>query len=197
MYQHSLYKLQIEVELSELNLQEDDEYEITYHITNIGSTNFPSGGTFDSRLRYPHWEESFAVLHIWKNMLDKIDVGETLILKPKKIKAVAGPNAIIFYELYPSGPSANVKVFGMNKNELGRGTFIEYYRVKTKEEINSERNLKIATSSVIILIFIQIFDWVVQLRIIEIWGNQDLILSALYLVLFCVILLSQINLRYK
>jgi len=195
------YELQVSISLPEGDVIEDDGYSVTYNIENIGSIDFPAGGNFLCRLYYPLWDPTFGVRHEWHGIRG-IPSGETLPLPPYDIKSVAGPNAFVFLELSHSAVSHPIELVKENGDELYSGEFIGYLRVKTREEHNSERNLKIAASalkytlySTIILIGMGFTDWFLQLWLREIWCIQNLILSTILTVALSglLILLVKVN----
>ena len=204
MSQQAQYELQVKAELSESFLIEDDEYSVTYYISNIGENDFPAGATFECRLKYPHWADSYAVMHKWWGAsLEKIDIGCTLTLPTNKIKAVAGPNAIIFYQLKLTGQN-DCKVVDINHNVLGGGSFVEYYKVFSFEELNSMENLRIAVSalryalySFIIMGGIALIDLILQLRFNDIWSLPDVLYYSFLLASLAVILILLTRARYN
>jgi len=81
---------QLRMEVPQKQIIEDEQYQVIYYLKNISGKSFPS---FQIRLHlaYPIWTEGYKVIHNWS--LDEIQNEEEIILKPKPIKAVAGPNA--------------------------------------------------------------------------------------------------------
>ena len=185
----STYELQISVDLPESDVLEDGRYSVTYNIKNIGSIDFPAGGEFLCHLYYPLWDSRFRVNHGWPN-IGGIPIGETLPLTPYDIKGVAGPNAFVFMQLSNNAAIHPIKLVKDNGDYLSAGDFFGYLRVKTREEHNSERNLRVAARalkytlySTIILIGMGVFDWFLQLWLSNVWCIQNLIMITMVLVI--------------
>jgi len=173
------HKLQCVVKLPENVIVEDNEYEIIYSLTNVSEIDFP-GGLFECHLKYPTWEITFAVQHKWAG-IGVIKSGDTLELKPKKIKAVAGPNVFIFKELDTVEPTQKFILVNENGYEIKGGWFIGDLRVRSIEEKNTERSLRITVYSLIILIGAQIFDWAFQKWIANLICIQNLTIFGIIL----------------
>ena len=190
-----LYELKITVELPKGDVVEDEAYKMAYLIENVGKVDFPAGGSLICTLNYPLWDSSYVVNHKWNGLMDAIPIDVTIRMEPYAINAVAGPNAFVFHQIIPVRKST-LKVYNHANDEISGGAFISYLRVKTVEEVNSSRNLKYALFSLIILIFLQGFDWFLQLWLNNKICIQNLTTLGLVEVVILTIILAFLNSKY-
>lgn len=175
--------------------REDEVYEVKYFIKNLSEVDFP-GGTFTCHLKIPTLGELTFVNHEWRN-IGLIKAGDTISLKPKPIRAIAGPNMFIFVELTPFDSTNKFISVDANGDKLSGGWFMHYLRVRSIEEIISADSLRITAYSLIILIGAQLFDWVLQLWIADIFCSQILTYSGIAFLIVLIIFLFHVRERSR
>ena len=157
------YQLEILVN-SPKKVVEEDVYKINYTIKNLSETTFP-GGTINIEMYWASIGSFMLNNHVMdvkelapgetdeKSFDQKAQIsGLTVLKRPQKD----------FLLPHENGDQGAIALKLPNGNVIPYNQIIHSIKVQRNEEITEQRNLTITAVSLVLLIFMQILDWILQ-----------------------------------